>query len=193
MTLTEVLPTLRRSIPSPLRTPFWPEHTVSSTIDVIIGGVSLVRLTEIGGTPALLTGDLPHPHARAAREHGVGMDVTVLIFRITLRVDTLENKRIALTDCSLDGVDVRWDECRLIGRASTAKHVPIELVPGEGGAGGESCWPHPVVTVPGDLHEGDVLAAPCIGVTTLAHVRSRCHDAQVAAAPAEELTVGASR
>jgi hypothetical protein len=61
MTLTAILPSLRRSIPDPLQPRRWPEHTVPTVSDVVIGGVSLRRLVDITGTPALLTGDLPHP------------------------------------------------------------------------------------------------------------------------------------
>lgn len=170
MTLTEILPTLRRSIPSPLDARRWPVHTTPTTTDVVIGGVSLLRLCELEGTPAVFTGDLPHPHERAARARGIGTDVTVLIFRITLRVDTQADKRIALTDCSFDGIDIRWEQCRLIGRASTAKAGEIELIPGEEAS---AVWPHPVAVLPLDIREGDMLAVPCTGAVSLRSVRPR--------------------
>lgn len=160
MTLTEILPTLRQSIPSPLDRWKWPVHSEPTTRDVVVGGISLMRLFEIGGSPAVLTGDLPLPTA--------GTDVTVLLFRITLRVDTQESKRIALTDCSFEGVDAVWEECRLIGRASTARTTPIELIPGEDGG---AAWPHPVAMLPADLREGDVVVVPCAGAVTLRSVR----------------------
>ncbi|MBP5800607.1 hypothetical protein [Microbacterium maritypicum] len=162
MTLTEILPTLRRSIPTPLDRWRWPTHSEPTTTDVVVGGISLMRLFEISGSPAVLTGDLPI--------RGMGTDVTVLLFRITLRVDTQEDKRIALTDCSLDGVDAAWEECRLIGRASSAKTTSIELIPGEQGG---VAWPHPVAALPSDLREGDLLVVPCIGAVTLRSVRPR--------------------
>ncbi|WP_125107151.1 hypothetical protein [Gulosibacter massiliensis] len=70
MTLTEILPTLRRSIPDPLEPQHWPEHTIPTTSDVVVGGVSLMRLVEITDTPAVLTGDLctPSPHRLALKE-----------------------------------------------------------------------------------------------------------------------------
>lgn len=170
MTLTEILPTMRLSIPDPLDIDFWPMHTHPIVSDVIVAGVSLTRLVELNGTPAVLTGDLPRqgmPHARAL---GAGTDVTVLVFRVTLRVDTQEDKRIALTDCTFDDVSAQWGECRLIGRASTSKNVRIELIPGE--VGGAS-WPHPVAFLPGDLRDGDLLAVPCDGAVRLREVRPR--------------------
>lgn len=160
MTLTEILPTLRQSIRTPLDRWRWPVHSEPTTTDVVVGGVSLLRLLEISGSPAVLTGDLPLPSG--------GTDVTVLLFRITLRVDTQENKRIALTDCSFEGIDAAWEECRIIGRASTARMTTIELIPGEDG---DAAWPHPVAMLPADLREGDVVVVPCAGAVTLGRVR----------------------
>lgn len=87
MTLTEILPTLRRSIPDPLNPRHWPEHTMPTTTDVIVGGVSLTRLVELSHTPALHTGDLPSRPTYLAGARDSGSDVTVLIFRITLRIE----------------------------------------------------------------------------------------------------------
>ena len=162
MTLTEILPTLRQSIASPLDRWRWPVHTAPTTTDVVVGGISLMRLLEISGSPAVLTGDLPLPSA--------GTDVTVLLFRITLRVDTQEGKRIALTDCFFDGIDAVWEECRLIGRTSTARATTIELIPGEEN---DAAWPHPIATLPADLRAGDVVVVPCAGAVTLHDVRPR--------------------
>lgn len=162
MTLTEILPTLRHSIPIPLDRWRWPTHTYPTTTDVVAGGISLMRLFENNGSPAVLTGDLPLNTG--------GTDVTVLLFRITLRVDTQEDKRIALTDCSFDGVDAAWAQCRLIGRASSARTTSIELIPG--GDGGVA-WPHPAVMLPDDLREDDVVVVPCTGAVTLRQVRPR--------------------
>lgn len=170
MTLTEILPTMRLSIPDPLDIGFWPMHTHTTVSDVIVAGISLTRLVELNGTPALLTGDLSRPGMPHARAVGGGTDVTVLVFRVTLRVDTQEDKRIALTDCTFDDVSAQWSECRLIGRASTSRSARIELIPGE--VGGAS-WPHPVAFLPGDLKEGDLLAVPCAGAVALGNVRPR--------------------
>ena len=183
MTLTAILPTLRRSIPDPLEPRHWPEHTLPTISDVVVGGVSLTRLVEITGTPALLTGDLPHPKPAHARAHGIGNDVTVLVFRITLRIDTEAGKQVALTDCAFDRVTPRWDQCRLIGRTSIAKNTTIELIPGESGA---APWPYPIVTLPGDLHQGDLLAVPCAGAVALCDVRPQL-PVKTVAAPAPRI------
>lgn len=167
MTLTEILPTLRRSLPVPLTVHLWPVHTEATTTDVTVGGISLMRLLEVSGAPAVLTGDLPYSLMGTHRTAG-GTDVTVLVFTIALRIDTQEGKRIAVADCALDGFEAHWAESRLIGRASTCRSVEIELLSGEGSA---SRWPHPTANLPSDLREGDVVAVPCTGAVTLHDVR----------------------
>lgn len=98
MTLTTVLPSLRRSIPDPIERRAWPEHTVAEVRDVTVAGVSLTRLAELEGTPCVMTGDLAHPHSQDAR-------------------------RLALVDCTTHDLPIQWEHCRLIGRASTAKQA----------------------------------------------------------------------
>ncbi len=168
MTLTTVLPSLRRTIPDPIDRRVWPEHTSVELRDVIVAGVSLARLAELDGTPCVMTGDLSHPHARDARLRGVGMDVTVLLFRVTLRVDSQDSRRLALVDCATHDLPIRWEHCRLIGRASTAKAATFDIVPGDVGA---PSWPYIHAVLPGDLVEGDLLAVPCAGALALRDVK----------------------
>ncbi|MFL0565248.1 hypothetical protein ACH0CG_05795 [Microbacterium sp. 179-I 1D1 NHS] len=168
MTLTTVLPSLRRTIPDPIDRRVWPEHTVAEVRDVVVAGVSLARLAELEGTPCVMTGDLAHPHAREARLRGVGMDVTVLVFRVTLRVDSQDARRLALVDCTTHGLPIQWEHCRLIGRASTAKATEFDIVPGDVGA---PAWPYNHASLPADLVEGDLLAVPCTGALALRDVK----------------------
>lgn len=55
MTLTQLLPTLRRSIPDPIDYDCWPELTTPTTTDIVVSGVSLLRLVSICGTPCVHT------------------------------------------------------------------------------------------------------------------------------------------
>ena len=47
MTLTSLLPTLRDSIPAPFEETAWPAGAHASPRDVVISGVSMLRLAEI--------------------------------------------------------------------------------------------------------------------------------------------------
>ncbi|MFL0565151.1 hypothetical protein ACH0CG_05310 [Microbacterium sp. 179-I 1D1 NHS] len=168
MTLTTVLPSLRRSIPDPIERRAWPEHTVAEVRDVTVAGVSLTRLAQLEGTPCVMTGDLAHPHTQDARRRGIGMDVTVLVFRVTLRVDSQDARRLALVDCATHDLPIQWEHCRLIGRASTAKTAMVDIVPGDVGA---PAWPYIQASLPTDLVEGDLLAVPCTGALALRDVK----------------------
>lgn len=136
--------------------------------DVIIGGVALTSLVKQGGTPALATCTVPRTTSASARTRCVTTDVSVLIFQLTLRLDTPDGRRIALTNCSFESLSPQWSECRLIGRTSTAKLARLELIPGETGIAHCAC---PIVRIPSDLQQGDLIAVPCFAAATLHDVR----------------------
>lgn len=175
MTLTAVLPSLRRSIPDPLDGRLWPEYTVTAVDDVIVGAVSLVRLAQLEGTPCVMTGDLYHPKPRDARARGVGTDVTVVVVRV-MSHDGSDGRRRAAVDGRLEALPARWSECRLIGRVSTVRPLAIELS-AEDGDGADTGrideTAAAMCTLPGDLRAGDLLAIPCAGAVSLHEVRVR--------------------
>jgi hypothetical protein len=172
MTLTTILPSLRRSIPDPLSIDRWPEHTVATTTDVLVAGVSMVRLVDVCGTPCVHTAApvIPGTHGRPAL---VGQACVVVV-----RVMGVKRSDTASPVEPMTGLSIRLDgdlgqahavaaEARLVGRASTARRVPA--VCGRSGA------PDLALTVPGDLVVGDLLAVPCEGSVALRDVRS-LHD-----------------
>lgn len=63
MTLTSLLPTLRRSIPSPFARELWPAGAVPAVDDVTITGISVLRYVELCGTPCVITGAAVVPHS----------------------------------------------------------------------------------------------------------------------------------
>jgi hypothetical protein len=137
MTLTRILPTLRRSIPEPLDATRWPAHTHPTTTDVVIAGVSLARLADWCTTPCVHTDDdaaaivatvtdvVPHP--------GGGLDIRL--------------------DADLAVVAAETAQARLIGRASSAPLCLAHLGP-------------LLLELPTDLHCGDRVALPAHGRVT---------------------------
>lgn len=163
--MTEILPTLRRSLPTPIALAEWPAHTEATTDDVTVSGISLRQYVDLCGTPCVLTGDDPildsrHPELTGTR--------TVVAMKITVIVDTPEHRAIALTDSWGTNLDACWSECRLIGRVSIARLQSFELIPGELGA---PALPYPVAALPSDLHAGDLLAVPSRSSISLAQLR----------------------
>ncbi|GMA28508.1 hypothetical protein [Arenivirga flava] len=161
MTLTTILPTLRRSIPDPLDSNRWPERTRATTTDVVVCGVSLLGLVELCGTPCV--------HSAAGAAPGTGgrpsplFDASAVVLRITEVLHSAEGATLVLLDGRLDHPGTAWGELRLIGRASTAHDAPATVL---GGAERSAS-----VELPADVRPGDLLAVPVRGVPCLRELR----------------------
>ncbi|MDO9396876.1 MAG: hypothetical protein Q7T71_10055 [Herbiconiux sp.] len=155
MTLTSILPTLRASIPDPLAIDRWPEWTHATTTDVIVSGVSLLRLVEICETPCVhvAAAVIPGTHGRPSDRE----QASVVVARVTALPRPGE-QRLEL-DASLAGVSAVLEEARLIGRASTRSTRTFDV-------GGGS------VVLPQDVAVGDLVAVPVRGAVCCREVRS---------------------
>ncbi|MFB2580466.1 hypothetical protein ACEXQD_04380 [Herbiconiux sp. P15] len=144
MTLTSILPTLRASIPDPLVIDRWPEWTHPTTTDVIVSGVSMLRLVEICDTPCvhIAAAVVPGTHGRPSDRE----QASVVVARVT----SVDPCGVLVLDADLGAVPVHLAELRLIGRTSTRHTRPFRL--------GDT-----TVTLPSDLTVGDLLAVPCTG------------------------------
>lgn len=163
MTLTRIIPSLRRTLPDPLVADLWPEATTTTVTDVVVAGISLVRLAEVSGTPCGFAGAsvIPHTGGRPSATS----ETSVRVVRITGIVARPGGELMVETDGELDPASVVVSELRLIGRASTAYVGPVLLAPCGGRDGavapGASA---PRVELPNDLRVGDLLAVPCCPV-----------------------------
>ncbi|MGG7465216.1 hypothetical protein [Plantibacter sp. YIM 135347] len=198
MTLTSIIPSLRRSIPDPIAPDLWPEHTTATTTDIVVSGVAMARLVEWCGTPCV--------HTAAAVIRGTGgrpsptEQATVIVVTVTGTAVTASGMHVATIDAELDEVNPVWSEMRLIGRVSTA-HAHIAAVVGadaDAGADADSdahsaadadsidsehsnaamsddCREIHLAPLPDDVHVGDLLAVPCGGAVALRQLRSAVH------------------
>lgn len=157
MTLTRLLPTLRRSIPDPIDPDAWPAATSATITDVEVGGVSLLRLVELCGTPAVhlgvavVCGTGGHPAASAG---STGVAVARVVGASADRSD-----RTVTIDAELTSLDPAWSEARLIGRASVARATPTTIRSVSG------CLAPAPIALPADIEVGDLLALPYATVT----------------------------
>ncbi|GAA3209887.1 hypothetical protein ACFP63_19815 [Oerskovia jenensis] len=156
MTLTSILPTLRASIPDPLSKDSWPAATRATVTDVLVAGVSLAHLATLCGTPCVHVAQ-----ASGAGPVGGRMGTAVVAAVTDVRVLGPSGLELVL-DAEIDPLQARWAQARLIGRASSVRPVRA-VVPGSRGPGS--------LTVPADLHVGDLLAIPCRGQIALRDVR----------------------
>lgn len=157
MTLTRILPTLRRSIPDPISMDRWPAATSVSTTDVAVGGVSLLRLAELCGTPAVHLGRAVEP-GTGGRVPSTTMHTGVVVVRV-LEASARGGRKVVI-DGDLSVLEPAWAEARLIGRASVARAVPTTL-----SAASSGCSAPAPIALPGDLEAGDLLALPYSAVT----------------------------
>jgi hypothetical protein len=149
VTLTAILPSLRRSIPDPLTTRLWPDHTQATTVDLLVGGVSMLQLARLCGTPCVHTGD--HLVPAAAGRAPVHTDRTVVLVRVTAIAGSLVQ-----LDAHLPAAEVLWREARVLGRVSTAHTTEFRVADSSPGT----------AMLPADLAVGDLLAVPSTGLVT---------------------------
>lgn len=168
MTLTEIMPTLRGSIPDPLNVDVWPAHTEASTTDLLVSGVSMCRLVEYCATPCVHTGDAAVPGTHGHRESARGAAVVIVTVTDVLSFDA---ERVVLVDGCLDDVDAIWKEARLIGRVSVARTSPAPILCGASTGAVRSRIT--IADMPLDVRAGDLLAIPCRGEIAARDVR--CH------------------
>jgi hypothetical protein len=158
VTLTAILPTLRASLPDPVDPTLWPAHTETTTGDVLVAAVSMVRLAGLTGTPCVHTAEQAPPRYRP-RTWTPG-EVSVAVASV-LRV---RRPRTGVVLLELDAVLPRFavlDQVRLIGRVSTAAPTQTYvLTPCDGAEDGPfHRLPAPL---PADVREGDLLCFPCV-------------------------------
>jgi hypothetical protein len=167
MTLTHILPSLRRTIASPLRRDLWPNFTTTSTVDVTIAGVSLLRLVDWCGTPCVHTAPAPPAIARR-RDSDMASVIVAKVLAVEPRAADPDGTHLGAgigtldvwIDADLSGCSAFPSETRMIGRASTAHDTVVRLR----SESGDFSAPFELAS---DIHFGDLLAIPCSGTTSL--------------------------
>jgi len=158
MTLTSLLPTLRDSIPTPLDAGAWPAHTHATPDDVVMAGVSLLRIVDLCATPCVHTG--PAVIAWSGGMASPTESTTVVAATVT----AADAGGIRL-DAVFHGHAPLWREARLIGRVSHAYERQSAVFGADGTVG------IGVVLLPSDVRVGDVIAVPCSGAIGVGDVR----------------------
>ena len=174
VTLTRLIPSLRTSIPDPLDTDLWPEATIATTTDIVVSGLSLLRLVEVCGTPCVHSGSavIPGSLGRPSQTHRT----SVLVARV-LEARTHESGRIAIrTDAEIGTLRLIWSETRIINRASTARAGSVLLARTATAIDLAVSDDVVLVDLPLDVRAGDLLAIPSrpepahVGTEWLSHL-----------------------
>jgi len=164
MTLTRLLPSLRRTLPDPITLDLWPEATVATTTDVVVSGISLLRLVEVCGTPCIHSGAAVVPGTNGRPSDTA--KTAVLVVRVTDVLQHASGKTVIETDARLDNLRLIWSEARLINRASTAHSGTVLIA--RRPVDPDLAFTSDVssVDLPLDVQVGDLLAIPSRPITT---------------------------
>jgi hypothetical protein len=164
MTLTRLLPSLRRTLPDPITHDLWPEATVATTTDLVVSGISLLRLVEVCGTPCIHSGAsiVPGTNGRPSDT----AKTAVLVVRVTEVELHASGKTVIETDARLDNLRLIWAETRLINRASTAHSGTVLIARRPVDPDLVFATDVSSVALPLDLAVGDLLAIPSRPITT---------------------------
>lgn len=158
MTLTSILPSLRRSLPDPADLDRWPAHTRFGIDDVVIAGVSMTRLAALCGTPCVHTGDAVVPGTQGRASTTAAASVVVVT---VLEVMATQEHRLIRVDAHVADAPVIWSQARLLGRTSTVRDAGARILLDDSAQDVDR-----EVVLPGDLGVGDQLAVPLAGFVT---------------------------
>ncbi|MEH3155636.1 MAG: hypothetical protein PGN29_09905 [Gordonia paraffinivorans] len=144
MTLTDILPTLRGSLPDPLDRSRWPTATHTTLDDVVVHGLSLAHVVRLLGGPLVF---------RPATTDPVGVVVlTVSGVAVDAGARRVVCGRTRLSSAvTVDDREMCWHEARLVGRVSLAHRRPAPLT---------ACGVQRLVDLPVDLMPGDGVVIP---------------------------------
>ncbi|HXR43314.1 MAG TPA: hypothetical protein VN759_00820 [Pseudolysinimonas sp.] len=143
MTLTHLIPSLRRSLADPIDPRCWPAHTTASIDDVTVAGVSLHRLVDWCGTPCVHSTD-------------AGCVVVARVESVECQPDGSADVWV---DAELEHADTLTRHARLIGRVSTAHGIRARVRPARDLAD--------AAELPADIRAGDLVAIPSPRVVAL--------------------------
>ncbi|MBT0567820.1 hypothetical protein [Williamsia sp. CHRR-6] len=165
MTLTDIIPTLRLSIPDPHDPHRWPSETTITLDDVILGGRSAVAAAHRRGTRTLIAASRPAA-AMASVARACDRDIIGIWVHTVTAVFAGTESPVAMLDGCVAARAAAWEEVRLIGRISVAhRHPHVVFADGHNSCATlDNPLRHSRVHafLPEDLQVGDLLAVPAL-------------------------------
>jgi hypothetical protein len=137
---------------------FWPAGTAVSEIDIEVAGISLMRLVEVCGTPAVHSAE----SVSLERSHVPLADTETAV--LVVRVVAAERHASGLTavefDARLDNLRIVWSEGRVFGRRTAGRRRLFLVSRRPGVADLASTTNVSAMRLPLDLRVGDLVAFP---------------------------------
>jgi hypothetical protein len=146
------------------RLDYWPEETTISDADIVVAGISLLRLAEVCGTPAVHSAAsvIPNTGQRPALDAWTG----VLVVRVLAVAEHRSGVPVIQVDARLDNLRLLWSETRLIGARAGARSRISLLVRTPGTVDIEDTDDVLVVELPARVAEGDLIAIPSRSISS---------------------------
>lgn len=162
MTLTSVLPTLRRSLPDPLTRDAWPAGAAATPGELAVSGVSVARFVELCGTPAVMTAPAVVPLSGGVASPTA---TTSIVVASVQRIDD-GPVPVLVMDASYAACAPAWTYARVVGRICHRGDARFAVAGAEG-----TPFAGVALMLPADIEVGDLIAAPCPGALAVGDVR----------------------
>jgi hypothetical protein len=135
---------------------WWPEGTEVSPDDIVVAGVSLRRLVDVCGTPAVHSGSSVGARIdqRTAERTGVLVTRVVAVTRHRAGIPVVQ------VDARLGDLRLIWSQARRVGGKSTSRIRPVLLVRNPSTIDLADTEDVISVSLPANLRVGDLLAIP---------------------------------
>jgi hypothetical protein len=141
---------------------YWPEATLVAGPDIVVSGISLQRLVEVCGTPAVHSAAavIPASEGRPASD----ARAAVLVVRIVALERHTSGMTIVQTDARLDNLRLVWSEARMFGRVARTRRKLCLVVRRPSLRDLAATDDAMTAELPRDVRVGDLLAIPSRGM-----------------------------
>jgi hypothetical protein len=137
---------------------WWPERTVVSSDDILVSDVSLRRLVDVCGTPAV------HSGVSIASSRGAHWPTTDRTAVLVVRVVAMERHRggcrVVQVDARLDNLRLIWSQARRVGGTKTARIRNVLIVRKPSRVDIAETEDVISASLPSNLRVGDLIAIP---------------------------------
>jgi hypothetical protein len=137
---------------------WWPERTTVSTDDIVVTGVSLRRLVDVCGTPAVHSGS--SGTANTGRSGSTTERTAVLVTRVLAMTRHRAGCPVVQVDARLGNLRLLWSQARRVGGKSTSRSRAVLLVRNPSTIDLADSDDVLSVSLPANLRVGDLLAIP---------------------------------
>jgi hypothetical protein len=137
---------------------WWPEHTIVSPDDIVVSGVSLRRLVDVCGTPAVHSG--ASVGAVPPDKCPTSERTAVLVVRVVAEARHRAGCRVMQVDARLDNLRLIWSQARRIGGRQTSRTRDVLIVRRPTRVDMADTDDVIPVSLPANLRVGDLIAIP---------------------------------